>query len=308
MKLINLILEQEGKPKALVMAGGGGAGKTTLLKSLNIPENIPIFNPDKYVEQDSLPLATASSMVEKEVSDAVSKNKSFVWDTTAANRSKIDELEAMGYDVLMVMVYTHPIVSFIANFDRQERSLPKAAVFSTWQAVYDLIDDYKRMLGDNFLLHVNLRGGKYTDLISDFNRAAKKGGQGILTFLDSLVSKDPSKYTSTFSKPYDIEDPDALQAYKDETKGLNFDETDESLVKQLKKYFMTTYEKKGVGPGRDKMKKKIETINSTRDKAEQRYRSVLDDVAKMVNNPGFQEMLKPSSEAEIKSKVKSFFR
>jgi len=308
MKLVNLLLEEEGRPKALVMAGGGGAGKSTLIKSLNIPDSIPIFNPDKYVEQDDIPLTTASSMVEKEVADAVSKNKTFVWDTTASNKSKIEQLDAMGYDVLMVMVYTHPIVSFLANFDRKERSLPKAAVFSTWQAVYDLIDDYKKMLGDNFLLHVNLREGKYSDLISDFNRAAKKGGKGILTFLDNIISKDPDKYRSTFSKPFDITDPEALAAFKEQTAGLNFTESDESMVKQLKKYFMTTYEKKGEGPGRDRMKKKIDTINSTRAKAEDRYRNVLDDVSKMVNSSGFQEMLKADSEAQIKSKVKNFFK
>ena len=34
MKLIKLLLEQEGKPKVLVMAGGGGAGKTTFVDTL----------------------------------------------------------------------------------------------------------------------------------------------------------------------------------------------------------------------------------------------------------------------------------
>lgn len=307
MKLIQILLEQEQKPKVLVMAGGGGVGKSTLLNQLSI-KDIPVLNPDKYVEDEGLPLATASSMVEKEVDKYVQSGKNFIWDTTASNRGKVESLIDQGYDVMMVMVYTHPIISFISNFQRPERSIPKAAVFSTWQTVYDLIDDYKKMLGDNFLLSVNLRDGKYNDLINDFNRASKKGGQGLLTFLDSLTSSDPEKYKSTFSKPYEIEDPDAFQKYKEEVKGLNFDETDESMVKQLKKYFMTTYEKKGEGPGRDRMSKKIDSINSTRDKAEERYRGVLEDISKMVNNPKFQEMLKPDSLPTIKSKVNSFFK
>jgi len=308
MRLVDLLLEQDSKPKALIMAGGGGAGKTTLLNSLNIPDTVPIFNPDKYVEQDNVPLATASSKVEKEVSDAISKNKSFVWDTTASNKRKVETLDGVGYDIMMIMTYTHPIISFLSNFEREERSIPKAAVFSTWQAVYDLIDDYKKMLGENFLLNVNLRDGKYDKEIKAFNSAAKKGGAGILAFLDNLMQDEPEKYKSSFSRPYEIEDQEALTAFRDETAGLNFTESDESMVKELKKYFMQSYEKKGEGPGREKMAKKIESIKSRRQKAEDRYRNVLDDIAKMVNNSDFQQMLKPDTQSQIKSKVKAFFK
>jgi len=306
MKLTDLILENENKPKVIVMAGGGGSGKSTLIDKLPI-NDLPVLNPDKYVEDQGMSLGKASSMVEKEVEDYINKNKTFIWDTTASNKEKIENLLSQGYDVLMIMVYTHPIISFISNFMR-ERKLPKASVFSTWQAVYDLIDDYRDMLGDNFLLQVNMREGKYDDMVSSFNRASKRGGKGILDFLDNLTSENPDKYKSTFSTPFEIEDETALTQYKEETKGLNFDESDESLVKQLKRYFMSTYEKKGEGPGRDKMKKKIDTINRTRDRAEERYRKVLDDISRMVNDRSFQEMLKPDSVPSIQSKVKSFLK
>ena len=36
IKIKDILFEQEGKPKAIVMAGGAGAGKTYLLNQLDI--------------------------------------------------------------------------------------------------------------------------------------------------------------------------------------------------------------------------------------------------------------------------------
>ena len=134
IKLLDLMLEQDQtKPKAVVMAGGAGAGKSFLIDKLGLI-SLPMFNPDKYVEDPNHPyhnnLAAASGQVDKDVEAAAETGKSFVWDTTASNPSKVKNLLDKGYDVFMVMVYTHPMVSFISNFSRQRR-VPKAAVFST---------------------------------------------------------------------------------------------------------------------------------------------------------------------------------
>ena len=134
IKLLDLIREQdETKPKAVVMAGGAGAGKSYLIDKLDLI-SLPMFNPDKYVEDPNHPfhnnLSAASGQVDKDVEAAAETGKSLVWDTTASNPSKIENLLNKGYDVYMVMVYTHPMVAFINNFSRQRR-VPKSAVFQT---------------------------------------------------------------------------------------------------------------------------------------------------------------------------------
>lgn len=307
MKLTQIILEQDGRPKVLVMGGGGGAGKSYVLDQIKIPSGVEIFNPDKYVEADNMHLAAASRLVDSEVEKAKEERRNFVWDTTAANKQKVLDLMEAGYDVMMVMVYTHPIISFISNFQR-DRKIPKAGVVSTWANVYSLVDDYERLLGDNFKLFVNLRGDKYKKEIEEFNKAAKKGGRGIYDYLNDMMSKDPEAYASTFRKPYDIEDPEALKAYEEETKGIDFDREDESLVKQLKKYFMTTYDKKGEGPGEQRMTKKVDSIITQRDKAADRYMQDLDKISDMINNPKFQDLIDTDSVGEIKSQVEQFFK
>ncbi len=158
IKLANLIFEASQRPKAVVMAGGAGAGKSYLIDKLGLI-SLPMFNPDKYVEDPQHPyhnnLSAASGQVDKDVQAAAETGKSLVWDTTASNPAKIQNLIDKGYDVYMVMVYTHPMVAFINNFSR-ERRVPKTAVFSTWRNVYQLIGRYTDLLGDNFSLFVNL--------------------------------------------------------------------------------------------------------------------------------------------------------
>ena len=52
---------------------------------------------------------------------------------------------------MMIMVYAHPIVSFLRNFKR-ERKVPAAGVLGTWANVYNLLDEYKKIFGDRFIL------------------------------------------------------------------------------------------------------------------------------------------------------------
>ncbi len=187
MKLSDIILEQNGKPKAVIMAGGAGAGKSYLLNQLGL-EGLKLYNPDKYVEDKDHPyfnnLSAASGQVAKDVGVASDKKESFIWDTTAGNPSKVKEIINKGYDVFMIMIYTHPMISFISNFSR-ERRIPKVGVFSTWKTVYNLIETYKNMLGDNFTLFINNRGDKFKKEVDDFNNAASKGAKGIYDYLNS---------------------------------------------------------------------------------------------------------------------------
>lgn len=310
MKLVDLILEAKNKPKAIIMAGGAGAGKSYLLNQLDLGGLLE-FNPDKYVEDKEHPyygnLSAAANQVNQDVEDASREGKSFVWDTTASNPQKVKDLINKGYSIFMVMVYTHPLISFISNFQR-ERQIPKAAVFSTWRDVYQQIGYYKNLLGDNFAMYNNDRGGKYDKEIREFNTAAKNGSAGVSDYLAKYMEENGGAqgFISTFRKPYDIEDKEAADAYRKETANVDYDRDDESIDKQLKKYWMGFYEKNGTGPGDDKMKKKVSSLLNVREKAAERNKEVLDNIADMIVNPKFTESLKGSTVVEIDQKVQTF--
>mgnify|MGYP001219086529 CR=1 FL=1 len=134
IKLTEIILEQTGRPKAIIMAGGAGAGKSYLLGQLSL-QSLPQFNPDKYVEDPEHPaynnLGAGARLADKEAEDLAASGTSFVWDTTASNPQKVKDLKDKGYDIYMIMVYTHPMISYISNFTRDsERNVPAAAVFA----------------------------------------------------------------------------------------------------------------------------------------------------------------------------------
>lgn len=312
IKLANLIFEASQRPKAVVMAGGAGAGKSYLIDKLGLI-SLPMFNPDKYVEDPQHPyhnnLSAASGQVDKDVQAAAETGKSLVWDTTASNPAKIQNLIDKGYDVYMVMVYTHPMVAFINNFSR-ERRVPKTAVFSTWRNVYQLIGRYTDLLGDNFSLFVNLRQDKFGKEIEEFNKAAERGASGVADYLESYIEKTGGKeaYGSTFRKAYDLPSEDAKTAFEEENRNIEFDRENESMHKELKKYWFKFYEKNGTGPGDDKMKKKVDTIERGYIRNKEREKEVLVNIADMLTNSEFQQQLKHSSEKEIEVKVQKFLK
>lgn len=306
LNLVKLFLEQSPEPKAVIMAGGGGAGKSYILNQLDL-SGIQVFNPDPYIEKQGLPLSVASNMTEKEVNQAVEKRESFIWDTTAGNPSKVQNIVESGYDVAMVMIYTHPIISLISNFER-ERSMPANTVLSTWNKSYSLIEDYKNMLGDSFYLIPNLRGGKYEKEIENFNRSARQGSRGIEQFLNNLISKDPEKYKSSFSKPFDLEDEQALQAYEKEVEGLDFDRDDEGMVKNLKKHFDTFWQKEKMPPS-GSMEKKVAAIERTRQKSKDDAEEVGTSISKMLGDRNFQSMIAAGDDIQnVKSELQSFLK
>ena len=312
IKLANLIFEASQRPKAVVMAGGAGAGKSYLIDKLGLI-SLPMFNPDKYVEDPQHPyynnLSAASGQVDKDVQAAAETGKSLVWDTTASNPAKIQNLIDKGYDVYMVMVYTHPMVAFINNFSR-ERRVPKTAVFSTWRNVYQLIGRYTDLLGDNFSLFVNLRQDKFGKEIEEFNKAARYGASGVADYLESYIEKTGGKeaYGSTFRKAYDLPSEDAKTAFEEENRNIEFDRENESMHKELKKYWFKFYEKNGTGPGDDKMKKKVDTIERGYIRNKEREKEVLVNIASMLTDKEFQDQLKHSDVAEIDRKVQTFLK
>jgi predicted kinase len=300
------ILEITGNPKAIIMAGGGGAGKSFILKQLNL--NLKVYNPDKYVEGEGMPLITASNLVEKEIQEAINNKESFVWDTTAGNPSKIENIVQAGYDVAMIMVYTHPIVSLISNFERSDRAMPLQAVLSTWRNTYSLVDTYKQMLGDRFYLILNTRIDQFKQDIDSFNAAAKQGSKGIQKFIKDLISQNPEKYKSTFSKPFDFKSEQESQAYEKEVQRLDFNREDESMVKNLKKHFDSFWQK-GKLPPSGSMQKKVAAIERDRIRSKEQAEEVASDISRMLYDTNFQQLLDDSETVQnVKSNLQSFLK
>jgi hypothetical protein len=241
-------------------------------------------------------------MTDKAASDHAYEGQPFVWDTTANNPDKtVNDIRAKGYDVMMIMMITHPAISLLKNFER-ERNIPKIAVFDTWMRSFELINYYHKLLKDNFVIVPNMMGGTYDAEVRKFNHAAKRGGEGILEYIDSL-----GELKSSFRKDFEIEDEAALVAYQELVKPLRLDDSDEDMTKNLKKHFMATWEKKGQGPTFDSMKKKVASIERNRDSAEKKYKEVLDRIAKVINSDQYDLVTKGTTDAQVISKTKKFF-
>ena len=305
IKLSNLILEATEGPKAIVMAGAAGAGKSYLLQQLNL-DSLPLVNPDKFIEDPDHPaygkLTPGTIAADKEAAELISNKQSFVWDTTASNPKKVNEMLASGYKVFIVMVYTHPMQAYISNFQR-ERNVPASAVFSTWRNVYQLIEDYVKSTKGNFSLFVNIRK-EFAGDIKAFDTAAQSGKQGIKDYLANYSEKNGIE-GSSFRSPIELS-AEVQQEFEKATDHMDYDRDNYSEDRGLKKYFSDWYEKNGVGPGDDKMTKKIKSIRKAKENQANKYDEVLDNIAEMLYSPIFTSKLVSSTPREIDSKLQDF--
>jgi dephospho-CoA kinase len=175
ISLIQLLKEVQGKPKAIFLAGPAGSGKSYISKSI-IPSDIPIINSDDTYEEllktsglglkqsDFTPeqLSQASKLqsqarksTQDKLSNAMENLSNLVIDGTGGAINPIlkkkQELEALGYETLMLMIYVSPITSLKRNQER-ERTLMPGIVLRTWRDVNKNIDNYRQLFGSNFLL------------------------------------------------------------------------------------------------------------------------------------------------------------
>ena len=306
IKLRDLILEESKTPKAVVMAGGGAVGKTYVLNQRHL-SSLTQFNPDKYVEDPTHPfhnkLGPAASQVAKDVAAASDQKTNFVWDTTASNPKKIQELKDKGYDIYMVMVYAHPMISYAANFER-ERNIPSTAVFSTWRNIYQLVGQYQQMLNGNLSVYVSDRGGKYTKEIAGFDQAAKSGVAGIKDYL-SAYNEEKGIGGSSFFTPVEMSKEEE-EAFNVAVADVDYNRDNRSEDKAVKKVFLKAFQKNGVGPGDDKLIQAAKKYRESNEKRQKANDDVLENIAEMLFSPQFQELLKHSDIKEIDSKVQSF--
>ena len=291
------------------MAGGAGSGKSYLLNQLNL-DSLEQFNPDKYVEDKEHPyynnLGAASRQVEKDVLAAAENKTSLVWDTTASGAKfdeNLDKLLKGGYDVYMVMVYTHPMISYISNFKRG-RNIPASSVFTTWRNAYQKIGDFDKKLKGNFSIFVNDRGGEFKKEIEGFNTAAKNGVTGIKDYLKAYNDRTGAG-KSSFFKPVQMSQEEE-QEFNNAVINVDWDRDNRSEDKALKQAFLKSYQKIGTGPGEDKLRDVVKKYRDKKISTDKDNDAVLDSIADMVFSPKFQDLLKHSTPREIDQKVQAF--
>jgi predicted kinase len=183
IKLLDLIKEIQGKPKAIFMAGPAGSGKTFVSAQI-IPKNLTVINVDDTYEEllkaaglgmkiadfDQDQLSQAAKLMgqaqkatkEKYAQLSGTKQNIIIDGTGAASKpllKKKDELEALGYDTMMVMIWVSPYTSLERNASR-DRALAPAIVVKTWAGVNGNIGTYEQAFGDNFILINNDPEGK----------------------------------------------------------------------------------------------------------------------------------------------------
>lgn len=306
LKLSEIILEVNGYPKVVIMAGSAGAGKSYLLDQLDLG-SLPLVNPDKYVEDPNHPahnnLGAGVRQADQEAENLSTKKQSFVWDTTASNPTKVKALVDKGYDVYMVMVYTHPMISYISNFSR-ERNVPGPAVFSTWRNVYQLINQYNKMLNGNLSIFINDRGDKYNKEVEAFNTAAKNGPTGIKDYLERYNEKAGVGRSSYF-KPVEMT-PQEEEEFKKATYDIDYDKGNRSEDKAIKNAFLKAYRKNGMAPGDDQLLDAMKKHRINKEKANKRQDEVLESIANMLFDPKFQDLLQHATPAEIDNNIQKF--
>jgi len=175
IKLATLLKEITGKPKAIFLAGPAGSGKTYISKQL-IPSSLKVINSDDTYEEllkasgigmkqkDFTPdqlsqAAKLQAQARKTTQDTLAKSvedkNDIVIDGTGAASGpllkKKQQLEDLGYETLMLMIYVSPLTSLERNAQR-DRSLMPGIVLRTWRDVNKNIDIYRQTFGKNFIL------------------------------------------------------------------------------------------------------------------------------------------------------------
>ena len=183
IKLVDLLEQVQGKPKAIILAGAPGAGKGSILGDLDL-SGLKTFNLDDTIaalsKTDGFTLNQKSADAEdrskfmkamqaatkklkgEQIPQAIADRESFILDGTSASKNQtiklLDQLKQAGYDVLMLYVYTDLETSLKRNQERfeksegEDRSLLPGAVLSTWKDVTNNFVLYKIIFNNFFYL------------------------------------------------------------------------------------------------------------------------------------------------------------
>ena len=315
ISLMEILKEENNKPKAIILAGGAGSGKSYIINNtlgelknnIFIPRNSSqkflYLNPDDIVEKRGISIGEAMKEFNEIFSKTIEKNQNIIWDTTGSNiKNTIEKLP--NYNKFMVMVYTHPIISILQN-KKRDRRIPINAVISTWNNVYSNIKEYKNILGNNFTLLQNIIPG-YEKEIQEFNQAAKNGKESLKQYLKDLIEQDPEGFRSTFSKPFEFENKNIENAFEKTLTQTSYSLKDKSLLKSIKKEYEAEYKKKGEFPNRDFLEKKLLSARKTQERNDSNYNEDIESIINKLFSPQFNDLIKPNTPEEVQQKLKNF--
>jgi predicted kinase len=204
ISLVQLLKEVQDSPKAIFLAGPAGSGKSYISSQL-IPNSFTIINsddtyeellkasgiglkqkdftPDQLSQASKLQAQARKTTQDKFVQSIENKNNIVIDGTGAASGpvlKKKQQLEDLGYETLMLMIYVSPLTSLKRNQER-DRSLMPGIVLRTWRDVNKNIETYKQAFGNNFiLLNNNPKDAKQefnTDLLEPYVQASKAIGK-----------------------------------------------------------------------------------------------------------------------------------
>ena len=254
ISLVQLLKEQTGEPKAVILAGAPGAGKGSILKDLdlgglkilnvddifiknlkqaNVSLDLKNATPEDRVEQ-AKQMAAANKEFKGKLQGVIDGKQSFVLDGTAASYKKTAELkqqlEEAGYKIMKLYVYTDLERSLKQNEKRfeksggEDRSLAPAIVMRTWKSVTDNIEPYFNLFTPNFIAVANtLKGDKMEDI-------------------EKIIKKYLTPFKPTGTKP---KTPAQLQKSKEQKAKLNAeiqDMLDEEFIADILQYTISKEE------------------------------------------------------------------
>ena len=87
---------------------------------------------------------------------------------------------------------------------------------------------------------------------------------------------------------------------------LDYNKDNRSEDKAIKKEFLKYYQKNGVGPGMDQLKKARDKYRADKEKFDIKASEVMDNIIDMIFNPKYQDKLTHSSPKEVDQKVQAF--
>ena len=169
------IKEISNTPQAIFLAGPAGAGKSFISKSLPLSKFQVIniddtyeellkasgmgmkqkdFSPDELSQAAKL-MGQAQKTTKEKYAKALENLNDIIIDGTGASSrpllKKKAELEALGYETMMIMIYVSPMTSLERNANR-DRSLMPNIVLRTWRDINQNIETYKQAFGDNLVI------------------------------------------------------------------------------------------------------------------------------------------------------------
>jgi predicted kinase len=175
IKLSEILFEVIGKSKAIFLAGPAGSGKSYITKQI-LPSNFTTINVDDTYEEllktsglglkqkdftpDQLSQAAklmgqAQKATKEKFAQSSSERQNLIIDGTGGASKPLlkrkQELEDLGYECMMVMLYVSPITSLQRNAER-DRSLMPSIILRTWRDVNQNISTYRQAFGDKFIL------------------------------------------------------------------------------------------------------------------------------------------------------------